>query len=129
MSDIPAGYFLNGKELLDFRREPNIGFVLVGPKHRAPKHRLNGEKVKRKRQQLIERDGMDCHYCGVKMRLPIANGRAFRFQATIEHIVPRSKGGSSDLYNLVLACNQCNNKLGDSPDKCHCDFCLAAQVR
>jgi 5-methylcytosine-specific restriction endonuclease McrA len=35
--------------------------------------------------------------------------------ATEDHLVPKSKGGSDLLDNLVLACNECNNQRGDMP--------------
>jgi len=31
---------------------------------------------------------------------------------TIEHILPKSRGGTDDLYNLALACAGCNNEKG-----------------
>jgi 5-methylcytosine-specific restriction endonuclease McrA len=31
---------------------------------------------------------------------------------TIEHIIPKSKGGTNDLENLALACSRCNNEKG-----------------
>ncbi|PEI50594.1 hypothetical protein CN635_25300 [Priestia aryabhattai] len=41
-----------------------------------------------------------CQYCGVKGN-------------TIDHIVPRSKGGKTAFNNLVCACEQCNTEKGD----------------
>jgi 5-methylcytosine-specific restriction endonuclease McrA len=35
-------------------------------------------------------------------------------EATIDHIVPLSKGGSNLLSNLVLACYQCNSERSDT---------------
>lgn len=32
---------------------------------------------------------------------------------TIDHVVPRSKGGTDDLSNLVVACKQCNTLKSD----------------
>lgn len=50
-------------------------------------------------KQVKQRDGYQCHYCG-------AEGN------TVDHIVPRSKGGTDDLDNLVTACNPCNASKG-----------------
>jgi hypothetical protein len=33
--------------------------------------------------------------------------------ATIEHLLPRSKGGRNNLDNLLLACRGCNHSRGD----------------
>jgi 5-methylcytosine-specific restriction endonuclease McrA len=55
-------------------------------------------------RRLMERDGRHCYWCRVEFRgdeLP-----------TIEHVVPKSYGGSNHLHNLVLACDWCNQKRG-----------------
>jgi 5-methylcytosine-specific restriction endonuclease McrA len=49
---------------------------------------------------VFERDGRVCRYCGATDRL------------TIDHVLPRRRGGSDDLSNLVVACRQCNSKKG-----------------
>ncbi|MDB9489232.1 RNA-guided endonuclease IscB [Dolichospermum circinale CS-534/05] len=53
------------------------------------------------REYLLEKWGRQCAYCGVK-DVP--------FQ--IEHIHPRSKGGSNSITNLTLSCEKCNTKKG-----------------
>jgi hypothetical protein len=52
---------------------------------------------------LFERDGDKCFYCRLAMH---------RGSATIEHLTPRSWGGSNFLDNLVLACAKCNENRG-----------------
>ena len=47
-----------------------------------------------------------CQYCLMHQSL---QGATFH----IEHVIPRSKGGSFDLENLVLACPSCNLHKGD----------------
>jgi 5-methylcytosine-specific restriction endonuclease McrA len=49
---------------------------------------------------VLRRDNFTCVYCG-------AEGR------TIDHIVPRSRGGDSSWLNLAACCQSCNNKKGD----------------
>ncbi len=63
----------------------------------------------RVRQQIRERDGDNCHWCGGPMLfgLPIHH---HRLMPTIEHIVPRWKGGSDELSNLALAHRICNQE-------------------
>lgn len=34
--------------------------------------------------------------------------------ATLEHIVPRSKGGTDDMSNLAISHSKCNNQRGNS---------------
>lgn len=46
-----------------------------------------------------------CHYC----KRPVAIG-----DATVDHVVPRSKGGKTK-GNTVMACWTCNNRKGDMP--------------
>ncbi len=53
------------------------------------------------REYLLEKWGRQCAYCGVK-DVP--------FQ--IEHIHPKSKGGSNSISNLTLSCEKCNTKKG-----------------
>ncbi len=56
------------------------------------------------RANLYKRDKYTCQYCGVMPDLK---------ELTIEHIVPRSKGGQSTWLNCVLACWKCNAKKAD----------------
>jgi 5-methylcytosine-specific restriction endonuclease McrA len=63
---------------------------------------------------LRDRDGDRC-FCRRKMRFDVStgvNGEDDR-GATIDHIIPRSKGGSDDLSNLRLACWECNRRRGN----------------
>lgn len=53
------------------------------------------------REFLLEKWGRTCAYCGTK-----------DIKLEIEHIQPRSKGGSNRLSNLCLACVSCNQKKG-----------------
>jgi HNH endonuclease len=47
------------------------------------------------------RAGHRCEYCGMHQSL---QGATFH----VEHIIPKSRGGPSDLMNLALACVSCN---------------------
>jgi len=58
------------------------------------------------KQELRARDGDACCYCGVVLAF---KDRSSRRYATIEHLVPLSRGGSSQLSNLALACKACNS--------------------
>jgi len=45
---------------------------------------------------------MQCQYCGKK-----------NVQLTLDHVLPRSRGGIDSWENLVTACVSCNNKKGN----------------
>jgi len=54
------------------------------------------------RSLIYKRDDYECQYCGSKKDL------------TIDHIIPRSRGGKDTWENLVACCYKCNTKKGDS---------------
>jgi hypothetical protein len=60
-----------------------------------------------KRKRLWEKYNGKCHWCGCETRL--VNDTA-PDKATIDHIIPRYKGGTNDPANLVNSCNLCNNR-------------------
>lgn len=53
------------------------------------------------RSQVADRDEGACRYCGLRQV-----GQASVFH--IDHIVPRSRGGATDLSNLALQCPSCS---------------------
>lgn len=59
---------------------------------------LQGYEV---REYLLEKWGRKCAYCGIQ-NVPLE----------IEHIIPKSRGGSNRVSNLTLACHSCNQKKG-----------------
>lgn len=54
------------------------------------------------REYLLEKWGRKCAYCG-KIDAPLQ----------IEHMRPRSRGGTDRISNLVLACEPCNQRKGN----------------
>ena len=56
------------------------------------------------RKNILLRDRNTCQYCGEV--LPSS-------ELTLDHVVPRSRGGASTWENLVACCFACNNKKGD----------------
>jgi hypothetical protein len=66
---------------------------------------------------VADQGAWECHYCG---------GELLPATATIEHIWPRSWGGTNDRWNLTLACGLCNGWLADLLQKCTCDRCCRA---
>jgi 5-methylcytosine-specific restriction endonuclease McrA len=58
------------------------------------------------RHNIFKRDNHECQYCGLGKDL------------TLDHVIPRSKGGRSTWKNLVTACKTCNASKGDySPEE------------
>ena len=53
------------------------------------------------RKNIIRRDGFRCQYCASRDRL------------TIDHVLPKSRGGRDTWENLVAACVPCNNRKGN----------------
>jgi len=54
------------------------------------------------RRVLFARDGWQCAYCGSSSN-----------RLTLDHIVPRSRGGTSVWENVVASCAPCNHRKGD----------------
>ena len=62
---------------------------------------ITSSEAKRKWRQLIkEKWNYRCAYCGSEENL------------TLDHITPRSKGGSNRATNVLCACKECNNDKG-----------------
>jgi hypothetical protein len=57
-------------------------------------------------EQLIERDGPACVWCGREL---------WRRDLTLEHVVPRSRGGHMTPENALVACRPCNRRRGSRP--------------
>lgn len=64
------------------------------PSHEAPFTRRN----------LFLRDDFTCQYCGL---------RGGTDRLSVDHVVPRSRGGPTSWENCVLACVGCNARKGD----------------
>jgi len=61
---------------------------------------------------VFARDGGCCVYCGIPARRPGRGVKRASDLATLDHVVPRSRGGPLTRENLVLACFACNNARG-----------------
>lgn len=56
------------------------------------------KKLKINRNRIYRRDNHQCVYCGSRKNL------------TLDHVVPKSRGGGNDWTNLVTSCSKCNVK-------------------
>jgi 5-methylcytosine-specific restriction endonuclease McrA len=54
------------------------------------------------RHNIFKRDGNECVYCGENRDL------------TLDHVIPKSRGGKTSWANLVAACKSCNGRKGDN---------------
>jgi 5-methylcytosine-specific restriction endonuclease McrA len=72
-------------------------------RYRGKRHRIRYSK-----RNIFARDRWRCQYCGEK--LPIA-------RLTIDHVVPRAKGGVTCWENVVTCCEPCNRHKADKTVK------------
>jgi 5-methylcytosine-specific restriction endonuclease McrA len=56
------------------------------------------------RKNILMRDRYTCQFCG--RTFPAGD-------LTLDHVIPRSRGGHTDWDNLVACCHRCNNHKGD----------------
>jgi 5-methylcytosine-specific restriction endonuclease McrA len=60
------------------------------------------KEISLSRRNVMHRDNYTCQYCGIR-----------KHDLTIDHIIPRSRGGIDAWDNVVAACLRCNVKKGD----------------
>ncbi len=71
--------------------------------------RIPHKRVELTRRNILKRDGYRCQYCGIA-KTPL----------TVDHVVPKNRGGIDSWENLVCACVRCNNKKGNrTPEMAH----------
>ena len=75
---------------------PTVIRVLNMVKRKTRKH------VSFSKKNILRRDNFTCQYCG---------GRDHPL--TVDHVIPKSRGGKTDWTNVVVACKPCNMKKGN----------------
>lgn len=60
-------------------------------------------RVNFSRKNVLARDEYRCQYCSAR-----ASGR----ELTLDHVIPRSRGGKHCWTNVVACCNRCNDRKG-----------------
>lgn len=78
---------------------PSVIRLLVTIPWRAHKSRL-----KFSRRNVMIRDEYKCQYCDIKLG---------KQGGTIDHVIPRARGGQTTYTNCVASCKECNNKKAD----------------
>jgi 5-methylcytosine-specific restriction endonuclease McrA len=114
--------FDSWRELSDFHRqfEPErydwvrtIRFSIAVPRiiRLLVYDRLPRAEVKLNRRNIYARDQNRCQYCGKRFST---------HELSLDHIVPRSRGGETSWENLVCCCLKCNiRKGGRTPVEAH----------
>ncbi len=65
--------------------------------------RLPQTRVKFNRRNIFARDENRCQYCGKKHPTP---------ELSLDHVIPRSRGGRTTWDNVVCSCTRCNARKG-----------------
>lgn len=65
------------------------------------KHSSHGAKWQALRKAVLERDSYQCQHCGA----PATDA---------DHIIPKSKGGTDSMDNLLASCKRCNSRRRDT---------------
>lgn len=68
--------------------------------------RIKRRNIVLSRKNILKRDSHTCQYCSISS-VPM----------TIDHIIPKQKGGEDSWYNLVAACVSCNTQKGNKTPK------------
>ncbi len=65
--------------------------------------RLPEQEVRFNRRNLFARDNNTCQYCGKRYSTA---------ELSLDHIIPRARGGPNTWVNIVCACHRCNVRKG-----------------
>ncbi|MFQ3568645.1 MAG: HNH endonuclease [Aggregatilineales bacterium] len=65
------------------------------------------------RRGILVRDGYTCIYCGVQPGSTVRGKTLVKSDFTVDHIIPRSRGGKDQWGNTACACYACNHRKGD----------------
>jgi len=89
---------LDGKVI----HSPSVSFAHPSVIRLYKYYRVPYRTIELSRKNIMRRDNYRCQYCGKKTHT-----------LTIDHIIPKSRGGMDTWDNLVSACVKCNNKKGN----------------
>lgn len=106
--------FDDWRELSDFRKEfepaehdwvRTVRFDIVVPRivRVLTYSRLPKQEVKLNRRNIYARDASRCQYCGKRFASS---------ELSLDHVVPRSRGGENTWQNIVCCCVKCNVRKG-----------------
>lgn len=99
-------FYENGSSQdLKFVRSPSITLLVPDAIYLPYYESLPQSEVIFSRQNLFLRDKFTCQYCGKLLKNPK--------ERTIDHVIPKSRGGKTVWTNVVLCCKKCNLKKGN----------------
>jgi 5-methylcytosine-specific restriction endonuclease McrA len=87
-----------GKDLIRSERAALVMPLVIRLRSYARVPQANNRRLSRR--AILARDGFRCQYCGSTRHL------------TIDHVVPRSRGGPTSWDNVVTSCAPCNVRKG-----------------
>ena len=88
-------------------RTPSLSFPIPSVIRLIQMIRRPRPQVRLTRREVFQRDGYTCQYCGKAGR-----------DLTLDHVMPRHRGGKHTWENLVSACKTCNHrKAGRTPQE------------
>lgn len=93
----------NGRELTDYIHTPSLQIMVPRVIRLLEYGKMPRRELKFNRKNILIRDNYQCQYCGKKYTLG---------SMTIDHIIPRSRGGTTEWTNVVTCCSKCNTKKG-----------------
>lgn len=96
-------FYENGKNgEFKFIKSPSISLLIPDAIYLPFFESLPQNEVVFTRQNLFLRDKFTCQYCGKFLKNPK--------DRTIDHVIPKSRGGKTVWNNVVLCCKKCNLK-------------------
>ncbi|MBN2417488.1 HNH endonuclease [bacterium] len=98
--------FLQKAEMVEhdtrYVRSPSISFPLPSIVRLDRYVHMHRKTVLLTRKNILRRDRHTCQYCGRK-----------HMTMTVDHVIPKKRGGRDTWENLVCACNECNARKGN----------------
>jgi 5-methylcytosine-specific restriction endonuclease McrA len=104
----------NGRALADYAHTPSLRIMVPRVIRLLECDQTPRRRLKFHRKNIMARDNHQCQYCGATAEpRPNRGGRKYHLAAmTIDHVVPRSRGGRTDWDNVVACCGRCNARKG-----------------
>lgn len=114
--DAIADFFLGKVEVVEYSRDRMItgvdrSFPLPSVVRVVRRFKRERIRIRFSRLNIYARDGFTCQYCAVRFATE---------DLTFDHVLPRSRGGSTNWENIVTCCIACNSAKADrTPEEAH----------